>query len=447
MYIFKIVLLVMFLLITGCENIPVNKTAGSEASYALLQKNVYAPLENCSARKTEAAEFAKVSGLVNTIFKLGLKEEMKPKVDQEKLKEQFIATLAEELAGFYDLQTWQKNNEFVAFWAKKNVELYPYDKANWTPPDLKKLGNGYEESMSVYTHYEAIYNDASVAFGAELFIQLLSAGIAEKKISAAESRKMRNNIDVVMAGLMGKSEKNNLSALSYMKGTLKRKPEAMFVLAALYHKGSGVLQNNVMAHALMGAAAELGYEEAIRKKNFVKDSLTPSQLNRAQAIKRYFLNMSDLYACKPATINFYLVLEMFSYGVSMQRNILQTGGLVKTGNAGNKGNSPRFVSYNGKNRIDYTLAIPLSKPFSAVVDDVKHNLNAKGKEYQLEEISHRVGLPAYRLQSTEEQRGKKAEIVYIFFLHKDVVHSVLISSYQAIPASVEKEVVNDLVFH
>ena len=75
----------------------------------------------------------------------------------------------------------------------------------------------------------------------------------------------------------------------YRKAAEQRFAEAQLNLGLMYVKGQGVLQDYVMAHLYWNIAAVSGDKNAIGNRGIIEESMTASQIEKAQDLAREWM--------------------------------------------------------------------------------------------------------------------------------------------------------------
>ena len=75
----------------------------------------------------------------------------------------------------------------------------------------------------------------------------------------------------------------------YRKAAEQRFAEAQLNLGLMYVKGQGVLQDYVMAHMYWNIAAVSGDKNAIGNRGIIEESMTASQIEKAQDLAREWI--------------------------------------------------------------------------------------------------------------------------------------------------------------
>jgi len=104
---------------------------------------------------------------------------------------------------------------------------------------------------------------------------------AEQGVADAQA-----NLGVMYHNGVGVTQDYAEAAKWYRKAAEQGDTDAQFLLGYLYYEGRGVPEDSVAAYAWWSVAAASGHDDARKLRDWIKDELTPSQLEKGQVMAR-----------------------------------------------------------------------------------------------------------------------------------------------------------------
>ena len=103
------------------------------------------------------------------------------------------------------------------------------------------------------------------------------------RLSAEQGHaKAQLNLGVMYGGGLGVPQDYKEAVKWYRLSAKQGDADAQYNLGGMYDRGRGVPQDYVLAHMWWSLSGSNGYKDAVTNRNIVEESMTPSQIEKAQ---------------------------------------------------------------------------------------------------------------------------------------------------------------------